>query len=286
MFGLTKQEKFWKAISADSAEDFKNLFEKKFLTLKMKDDISPFIYIVRQGSLNCIKELIKLGIDKNFKNDYGQTLLIRAAMENKIDIAKYLLEIGADIEVSDQSGKDALFWSIEEKNFAFVSLMLANGCNINKQYNGITPLILMVDQQNSDAVKYLLKNKADTEKQTKSVQTAIFYAVYLRNGNIDIVKNLLENSANINKQDKNGDTPLMLAAQNNFVDIVKLLIKKGANINSKSKDGQTAILLAQAKGHSQVINVLEKAGAKKVDPTEKLINDSLKEVFGKDFNLF
>jgi ankyrin repeat protein len=58
-----------------------------------------------------------------------------------------------------------------------------------------------------------------------------------------------------------GDTPLIIAAQNNHVDIVQYLIEHGADLESRGMEGRTACQWAAKKRHSRVVTYLVSVGA-------------------------
>ena len=58
---------------------------------------------------------------------------------------------------------------------------------------------------------------------------------------------------NINIQNKLGETPLMLAAINNYLELAQVLIEQGADIN---KPGWTPLHYAATRGHREMIRLL------------------------------
>jgi len=54
-----------------------------------------------------IKRFLKAGFDINTKNEKGQTALMIVASDPKKDLSllKYLIDLGADIFIKDNSGK-------------------------------------------------------------------------------------------------------------------------------------------------------------------------------------
>lgn len=64
-----------------------------------------------------IKLLIDKGADINFKDKYGNTVLMNACIMNNTELVKLLLENGADINAKDKDGYTALdLASINENN--------------------------------------------------------------------------------------------------------------------------------------------------------------------------
>lgn len=77
------------------------------LDTRMPYDINAFELITR-GRYNDIKASLDAGkVAVNYKNAKGQTLLVAAVCCRQLEIAKYLIFLGADLETPDHSGKSA-----------------------------------------------------------------------------------------------------------------------------------------------------------------------------------
>ena len=60
-----------------------------------------------------VKFLLDKGADINSLNLYGRTPIMRSAMNERPEIVKYLLEMGADTEIKDKDDKTLLDYCIE-----------------------------------------------------------------------------------------------------------------------------------------------------------------------------
>ena len=60
-------------------------------------------------------------------------------------------------------------------------------------------------------------------------------------------------STNVNARNTHGETPLMLAAINNYLELAKLLIERGADVN---KPGWTPLHYAATRGHRDMMRLL------------------------------
>merc|ERR1712142_806283 len=178
---------------------------------------------------------------------YGESCLMVAvgpyrygqADEETLELVKYLLGIGADVDEKCRDG-------------------------------GYTAIAVATQNRDIPLMKLLLKYKADTEiaDQTKRGETPIFHAIrkseYDTDGS-EALSLLIEKGANINATDKYGQTALDLATKkrrqtSNGVAsgrrekttwALRLLMKKGANIDAKDKNGKTALRVAMCKKEFQ-----------------------------------
>jgi len=85
---------------------------------------------------------------------------------------------------------------------------------------------------------------------------------------------LLARGAQVDARDRNGQTPLHLAAQDNYgtplflqardgyQKVVELLLAHGADMNAKDDKGKTPLALAAQNGRVGTVNLLKQRGAK------------------------
>jgi len=124
-----------------------------------------------------------------------------AAGENKVGLAKYWLDKGAD--------KDAQNW------------------------NSRTPLHFAAINDSGAVAKLLIDAGADKEAKDKVLQTPLHYAAIYDSE--AVAKLLIDAGANKDAQNKNLQTPLHLAASFNRKAVAKLLIDAGADKGAKDK---------------------------------------------------
>lgn len=63
-----------------------------------------------------IQNLLSIGIDINYQNEYGETALMYAVMLNNIIMVRFLLECGADVNIKDDEGNDAFHYIFESQH--------------------------------------------------------------------------------------------------------------------------------------------------------------------------
>jgi ankyrin repeat protein len=115
-------------------------------------------------------------------------------------------------------------------------------------------------QNDKDAVRSLLKQKADVNSAHGDGTTALHWAAY--NDDLEMVKSLLVAGANVNAATREGAiTPLFMACTNGNAAVIETLLKAGANANSVKANGTTALMLAAASGSADAVKVLLDHGA-------------------------
>jgi ankyrin repeat protein len=115
-------------------------------------------------------------------------------------------------------------------------------------------------QNDKDAVRSLLKQKADVNAAHGDGATALHWAAY--NDDLEMVKTLLAAGANVNAATREGAiTPLFMACTNGNAAVIETLLKAGANANSVKSNGTSALMLAAASGSADAVKVLLDHGA-------------------------
>ena len=139
-----------------------------------------------------------LPFEVDLKDECGSTSLLYACEYEFFNIAKLLIEAGADVNVNvtGQYGSTSLIWASIRGNVEIVKLLVERGADINDSddYGG-TALIAAAGCNRLDIVKFLLENDADINCETDGGITALIAAVECNEP--DIVKFLLENDADI-----------------------------------------------------------------------------------------
>jgi len=202
----------------------------------MAQDGSELINAVAYQDLDKVKSLVEAGVDINYQEESaGATALIMSAMYNFGDIAKYLIEKGANISVKNNTGHTALMASAGSSEEVF-DLLVANGADMSlKLEDGTSAFMLSISGVMSDFVgfgnaKKLLENGADVDESFTSGPAEGYTCLMMasRNQRPDIVKFLTENGANVNTKAANGNTPLSLAEEEEDKEMIELLKQLGA----------------------------------------------------------
>lgn len=79
------------------------------------------------GKLDAVKTLLSSGANVNARNESGETALMLAADEGHTEIVKELIAAGADIHLHDEDDETALMKAVEEKHEDTASVLRAAG---------------------------------------------------------------------------------------------------------------------------------------------------------------
>jgi ankyrin repeat protein len=215
---------------------------------------------VRKGNYDICQLLVLSGADINELDSDCRTALSYAVTENQRDLARYLLEKGAN--PNKGSGKPLLHYAVKTGNYEICQLLVSNGSSIDaKDKKERTALFYAVTRNQTDLARYLLENRADPNAKCDNKQERVLHWA-VRKGNYDMCQLLVLNSADIDKLDSDNRTALSYAVTENQIDLVRYLLENRANPNAiyrRSKD--TVLHFAAIRGNLKICQLLVSKGA-------------------------
>ncbi|AVP87644.1 hypothetical protein phytr_7040 [Candidatus Phycorickettsia trachydisci] len=226
---------------------------EKGINVKVNFDSSLIICAIQHGSQEIARILIESGADVNAESDYWQRPLHLAVKNGQLDIVRLLLDRGADINASSIHVGTPLQLAAKKGQEEMVRLLLDRGADI-KAPSGREPLEWAAAEGHVKVVELLLDRGADIEA---GHETPLQMAA--KAGQVDVVRLLLDRGADIEPQCISGFTPLLWAATTGHVKVVELLIDRGANIEAKSNQGFRG--LHSSVKHFEVMKLLLDRGA-------------------------
>ena len=84
-----------------------------------------------QGDLEKVKQLVEIGADIEVKDDTNWTPLIISAVNNYFNITKYLIEKGANIESRSSINRNALYYACDKNDIKIAKYLLLHDADIN-----------------------------------------------------------------------------------------------------------------------------------------------------------
>jgi len=179
-----------------------------------------------------------------------------------------LLNEGADIKTSTWEGITPLMYAVQNQDTGIVQILVLNGADMDKKPdNGIPVLINAVINNNLHIAEYLIRKGADINISDNDGNTALMYATAY--GHFVMSDMLMYYDADLNKKNNSGTDALMVASYFGDYDIAYRLIEEGANVNSKDNRGYEAIHCASQNDHTDLIELLISNGA---DINSKTLN--------------
>ena len=133
------------------------------------------------GDVSKVERCLTLGVDVNRPSQHGwhgenegDTPLSAAAAWGTIAVVRVLLENGADVDKTVESGWTPLHKAALRGHTVIVELLLARGADIDAvNDNNQTPLHLAARQGHLYMVRLLVEHKADVSKRDQGGRTAL-----------------------------------------------------------------------------------------------------------------
>ena len=112
-----------------------------------------------RGDEATVRQILAAGVDKNVRDDFGDTALHVAILQPNINIVKILLENGFDPNAKTiRNGYTPLHNAVAVNNVEAARLLLQYGANKNiRALNGLTPLDLARKDEKRQLVLLLYK---------------------------------------------------------------------------------------------------------------------------------
>ncbi|MBI3117898.1 MAG: ankyrin repeat domain-containing protein [Candidatus Hydrogenedentes bacterium] len=216
------------------------------------------------GDLRMVQRLIET--DKSYLESptaIGGTPLLSSIASKQVEVARYLLEAGANPDAVVIEGDTALTMAVDSGLPEMVDLLLQHGQNVNQpnpSWNNETALHRAVRKGNLELAAFLLSRNADFNRTTRAGLTPLHAAVAA--GSVDMVKLFLEHGASMEVRTPEGLAPLHVAAAAGRVDVAQLLLTYGANPDITDAGLNTPLHLAARDGQVAALHLLAKAGAR------------------------
>lgn len=146
-------------------------------------------YAAQTGNLKKVQKIIKGGYAVDTRDVFNDTVLMHASAGNHIDVMKYLIDQGADVNaVGDGGLSPILHASVLRIRMNAIKYLIKRGANINaKDMTGMTVLMYVSEAGFLNFTKYLVEHGADITA-TKKGRTAADLA--LANGHPKVFKYL------------------------------------------------------------------------------------------------
>ena len=206
------------------------------INIKNKDGKNMIMIACEKGNEEMFNILIENNADINEKSSWGASALIYASEKGNINIMQYLIDNGIDVNgKADDNGDTPLLWAVTGENpYEASKLLIENGADINATNDsGVAPATILA-ASTPKVVKLLKNNGADLD--TKFLDYYPPIAIAAGAGNLEIVKALVENGADVNyyPNDINYTAIFHAIDQHNY-EVAEYLFKNGVDLNIKMK---------------------------------------------------
>jgi len=212
------------------------------------------------GHVEIARLLVEHGADAIAMDKSGLTPLHVAAHKRRWDLVRSLTEYGSGLAAKYGHGQTLLHRAVDRGSLGLARLLLEHGANVEaRKENGSTPLLLAALYGSEGLARLLLEHGADATTRIDKGLSLLRWAV--ENGRENFARLLLEHGADITAEHMSGATMLFRAVEDGREDFARLFLEHGADVTAKNEDGSTLLHRAVENGSEDLARLLFEHGA-------------------------
>ena len=196
-------------------------------------------------------------------DDFGFSPLHQAILRLKSSTVDEVLQQNPrwTVDEEDTAGRTPISWAAQRGDYDAMVLLLHNRADPHKlDAMQRSSLFWAVRGGSLRCVRFLLDYGVDINRQDSYGQNVLTYLAYNSKGNYahhtNILSLLLQYQVNINCRALDGDSPLLMALENQKPALATSLIHHGADIHMKENSGYNALSVAVLFNYHSVLRLL------------------------------
>ena len=160
---------------AEEIKPEKLTLEEKKENKKTNASVYNFFLASQVGDISMILRFLDKGDDINMLDSQGNNALMIAVLNKQRESVRTLIKRDANVNLRNQDGKSALWYSVESGDLPITKLLLDAGAEVNVQDNefGQTPIFIAAQKNYTDLVSLLVAHRADANIKDIHGETAI-----------------------------------------------------------------------------------------------------------------
>jgi ankyrin repeat protein len=232
-----------------------------FIDSTNQDHETPLLLAAKHGHPEIARELLDRGADHTIGDADSSQPIHLAAVGGHTEVINLLIARGDNVNAIDNKGTTPLLFAISYRQSETAGWLIENGADISVANNrGLTPLHYAAARQQYDMVDRLIELGSHINGQTRSNNTPLHYAALM--GDVTLARKLIEHGAELEIGDDHKRTPLLLTArESGSAEMALLLVVQGADINAQDIFGDTPLMLAAWRGFESMVDFFLQRGA-------------------------
>lgn len=249
--------------------------------------IDELIAAVKKADMDTVGRILSTHFNPDMHDRKGNTALMVAVENNKINVIKKLLEECASstkatltkaspleyafknkkeevislfvekMELDSAEAKMAISFAIENDSDMIIKAMIDKGLDLEEQRHGNTLVAHAVKFGSGKVAAVLLESGANKDVVVDSVTPLLHKSIGMKL--TDVAKQLIEMGSNINEQSiGTGHTALHEAIASNNVEIVSTILENEPNLKAQDLLGYTPMKKARRLGRKEIKKMIRK----------------------------
>lgn len=197
-------------------------------SMHRKGEISPYFYAIENDKPECVQILVDNHADITTLDCQGNTPLMKAIQEKCSDIFDILVQQRQNLNIMNHDGQTAIYNAVKSGNEHFVSRLIEAGANLQQTY--------------------------------EERKTLCHIAAHAKTA--PVLQILIDNELDANQEDENGDTPLLIAVNEDYNEqVIALLLRYGCDPAHTNKRGRNAFATDKSENIQVITQVMEEEEA-------------------------
>ncbi|KAH0608836.1 uncharacterized protein H6S33_001064 [Morchella sextelata] len=242
------------------------------IVLEQKDDVmtrcdkyhgyTALHYAVNEAHIEVARLLIDHGADVSARDSGQKTPLHEALERGHLEIARLLIDHGADVSAKSSYQSTPLHEAAEEGYLEIARLLIDHGADVSARDSGQrTPLHEAAERGHLEVARLLIDHGANVSASTSGWTNGTLLHVAAAMGHLEVARLLIDRGADVSARDSGQRTPLHEAAVMGHLELARLLIDHGAVVSAKDSGQKTPLHEAAVMGHLEVARLLIDHGA-------------------------
>jgi ankyrin repeat protein/L-ascorbate metabolism protein UlaG (beta-lactamase superfamily) len=253
-----------RAIEAGDVALVKQILEQDPSALHQLDDSRfrepPLLVAAAVGNVEIARLLLEAGADIEAGDVDNSTALGVAAIHAQGEMVAFLIEQGADVNRRDRKADCPLSFAVYGRDESIIRQLLDAGADLYfRNPNGESLLHIACSRGVTELVTYLLDHGAELELKSRSGGTALGYAAM--SGQPEMVRLLIDKGANPNPAPPGDPSPLIYTSWRNHVECARVLLERGAEVDHTTGGNNTALSWAADRASPEMVALLLEHGA-------------------------
>ena len=219
-------------------------------------------YFAKNGSYDLVKAIVDMGIDSNLKTNNGKNCLHIAAENGHLNLCRKLIsKQNVDMQLPDNDGWNALHYFAKSGSYDLVKVVADMGTEIKLKTNEGKDCLHIAAENSHFAVcmTFINKHNFDAGLPDLAGWTALHY--FAENGSYELVKTVADMGIDINLKTNEGKNCLHIAADNGHMNLCRKLISKyNVDVQLPDNDGWNALHYFAKKGSYELIKIVADMG--------------------------